>query len=76
LLVRGQEWTDLDEAEFDVIIWTLVKAVERHKEHCETCRTTAHACQGFATAVYEVRDWIFGRQLRSRMEALSTSTPI
>lgn len=67
-------WTALDEAELDVVVWTLVKEVEDHKAHCETCRETPNACQGFATAVREMHDWIRGRYLKSRLESIRAET--
>jgi hypothetical protein len=70
----GDIWTELDQAELDLIVWELVTNYWVHRSRCERCRGN-YACQGMAEAVHAMEEWRFGRQLRSRMEALMPSTP-
>lgn len=63
-------WTEADEAELDLLLWTLVDAYFEHKEHCEVCFLGKERCEQVVEAVREAADWTHFRQLRSKAEAL------
>lgn len=66
-------WTDVDQAEFDVVVYALVRGVFRHREGCAACAQSGSAvcCRSVDRAVEEMLDWLQLRSLLSRAEYLT-----
>lgn len=71
--VAGGWWTDVDQAEFDVLVYALVRGVFRHCEHCAVCARSGSAvyCRSVDQAINEMLDWLQLRSLLSRAEYLA-----
>jgi hypothetical protein len=67
---RPPWWTGADQAEFDVLVWELLRATSAHDERCEVCRSLppGFSCPPLADAIEAVIDWHRGRRLLSRAE--------
>jgi hypothetical protein len=63
-------WTAADEAEFDVLAWELVRAIQEHAPACESCRAGWPPCPKVGAAIQAALDWQHGRMLSSRAEYL------
>ena len=71
--VAGAWWTEADQAEFDVLVYALVRGIFRHREHCAACARSGSAvyCRAVERAVEEMLDWLQLRSLLSRAEYLA-----
>lgn len=58
-------WTEADAAEFDVLVWELVRLHGRHRDHPDVAAAVGEA-------VDAILDWRRARDLRSRAAYLRT----
>ena len=63
-------WTEADEAELDVLVFELVRAVHAHREGCSICREGGPWCAPLVGALDAVVEWRRGRILRSKAQWL------
>lgn len=71
--VAGPWWTDVDQAEFDVLVYALVRGVFRHRKRCGACARSGSAvyCRSVNRAIDELLEWLQLRLLLSRAEYLA-----
>jgi hypothetical protein len=62
-------WTDVDQAELDVLVYALVRAGFAHRD-CDRCRALNTWCPPMAEAAEAVFDWLRFRRLLSRAQFL------
>jgi hypothetical protein len=63
-------WTDVDQAELDVLVYALVRGIFRHRPRCAAC-TESTICKAVDSAIDEVLQWVHLRALLSRAEYLA-----
>lgn len=63
-------WTAADQAELDVLLWTLADAYFTHREECDACLSRHELgslpCPHVRDAVETITDWHHHRALASR----------
>jgi hypothetical protein len=71
--VAGRWWTEVDQAECDVLVYALVRGVFRHRERCAACARSGSAvyCGSVNRAIEELLEWLQLRSLLSHAEYLA-----
>jgi hypothetical protein len=66
-------WTDVDQAELDVLVFALVRDVFRHRARCADCAASGSGlcCSRVDDAIRAVLEWQRFRRLFSRAEWLA-----
>lgn len=68
---RQWNWTAADRAEYEALVWQLIIEYRKHRPLCGTCSLgDIYSCSEFGEAVQAIQDWVFGRRLLTRAEAL------
>lgn len=72
-LSRQPWWTAADDAELDLLVHELVRAVDIHRAGCSVCSANGHCgpwCEPLREALEGVIEWREGRILRSKAQWL------
>jgi hypothetical protein len=71
---RYGPWTEADQAELDLLTYTLVRGVRDHAKRCSECKASGSRifCARVEIAIEALCDWTRTRQLMSKAMWLAT----